>query len=78
MRSLCKAEVHAVLAKCGVQVVMSDLFGVAGVALLERLELPAPYAARIASLRRLIEALEFEIGVFAGPAPCCVVVSASA
>jgi transposase len=66
VRSLCKAEVHAVLAKCGVQVVMSDLFGVAGVALLERLDLPAPYAARIASLRRLIDALEFEIGVFAG------------
>src|SRR6266540_4495373 len=27
LRSHCKAEVHAVLAKCGVQVVMSDLFG---------------------------------------------------
>ena len=30
LRSHCKAEVHAVLAKCGVQVLMSDLFGVAG------------------------------------------------
>jgi transposase len=65
VRSLCKAEVHAVLAKCGVQVSMSDLFGVAGTALLDRLNLPAPYAARIASLRRLMDALDFEIGVFA-------------
>lgn len=30
VRSLCKAEVHAVLAKCGVQVPMTDLFGVTG------------------------------------------------
>jgi transposase len=29
LRSLCKAEVHAVLAKCGVQVLVSDLFGCA-------------------------------------------------
>ena len=28
LRSHCKAEVHAVLAKCGVQVSMTDLFGV--------------------------------------------------
>ena len=66
LRSLCKAEVHAVLAKCGVQVLMSDLFGVDGTKLLDRLRLPAPYAARIASLRRLIEDLDFEIDLFAG------------
>ena len=52
LRSHCKAEVHAVLAKCGIQVLMSDLFGVEGTALLDRLRVPAPYAARIASLRR--------------------------
>ena len=66
LRSHCKAEVHAVLAKCGVQVLVSDLFGVDGTKLLDRLRLPAPYAARIASLRRLIEDLDFEIDVFAG------------
>jgi transposase len=54
-----------VLAKCGVQVPMSDLFGVAGTRLLDRLELPAPYTARIRSLRRPIESLDFEIGIFA-------------
>jgi len=66
LRSRCKAQVHAVLAKCGVQVLMSDLFGLEGTALLDRLDLPAPYAARIASLRRLMEALDFEVDVFAG------------
>jgi len=66
LRSHCKAEVHAVLAKCGVQVLMSDLFGVAGTALLDELDLPASYAARIASLRRLMDLLDFEIDVFSG------------
>ena len=64
LRSHCKAEVHAVLAKCGIQVLMSDLFGVEGTALLDRLRLPAPYAARIASLRRLMDDLDFEIDLF--------------
>ena len=54
------------LAKCGVQVLMSDLFGLAGTEFVDRLELPAPYAARIASLRRLMDDLDFEITVFAG------------
>ena len=45
---------------------MSDLFGVAGTDLLNRLNLPAPYAARIGSLRRLIDSLDFEIDHFAG------------
>ena len=66
IRSHCKAQIHAVLAKCGVQVLMSDLFGVAGTQLLNDLRLPKPYAARIASLRRVIDLLEFEIDVFAG------------
>ena len=38
LRSDCKAEVHAVLAKCGIQVLMSDLFGLEGTALLDRLD----------------------------------------
>jgi transposase len=66
LRSHCKAEVHAVLAKCGVQVLMSDRFGLAGTELLDRLDLPAPYAARIASLRRLMDDLDFAVNVFAG------------
>lgn len=64
LRSHCKAEIHAVLAKCGVQVVMSDLFGLEGNELLNELKLPGPYAARIASLRRVIDLLDFEIDIF--------------
>jgi transposase len=70
IRSGCKAEVHAVLAKCGVQVSLTDLFGVSGLELLDRLvdqdRLPTPYAARVRSLRRLIDDLDFEIDLFAG------------
>ena len=66
IRSRCKAQVHAVLAKGGVWVPMSDLFGVEGTALLDKVRMPAPYKARIASLRRLIEALDFEIDLFCG------------
>ena len=61
-----KAQIHAVLAKCGIQVPMSDLFGVAGIKLLDGLDLPGPYAARIASLRRVMDLLDFEIDVFTG------------
>lgn len=66
IRSNCKAQIHAVLAKCGIQVSMTDLFGLEGTELLDRLQLPKPYAARIASLRRIITALDFEIDAFAG------------
>ena len=65
LRSGCKAEVHAVLAKCGVRVPMTDLFGLEGTALLDHLRLPAPYEARVQSLQRLIEDLEDEIDLFA-------------
>jgi len=69
LRSHCKAQIHAVLAKCGIQVLMSDLFGMAGTSMLNELvneRLPKPYAARIASLRRLMDLLDFEIDVFTG------------
>jgi transposase len=66
LRSHGKAEIHAVLAKCGIQVPMTDLFGLAGTGLLDRLDLPAVYAARIASLRRVMDLLDFEIDVFSG------------
>jgi transposase len=64
LRSHCKAGVHAVLAKCGIPVPMTDLFGVGGTALLDRLDLPKPYPARITSLRRVMDTLDFEIDVF--------------
>jgi len=63
LRSGLKAQVHAVLAKQGIAVPMSDLFGVAGPGLLDQLRLDPPYAARVGSLRRLVEAFTFEIDV---------------
>jgi transposase len=64
LRSHCKAEVHAVLAKCGIQVLILDLFGIEGNQWLDRFPLPGPYAARVQSLRRLIEDLDEEIDLF--------------
>jgi transposase len=64
LRSGIKAGVHAVLAKCGVAVPMSDLFGVGGRELLDGLALPGVYAGRIASLRRLIDGFDFEIDIY--------------
>lgn len=45
---------------------MTDLFGLAGTDLLNRVRLPGVYRGRIDSLRRLMEQLEFEIDVFSG------------
>lgn len=64
LRSHCKAEIHAVLAKCGIPVSMSDLFGAAGTELLDQVRLPGTYRGRIDSLRRLMELLDFEIDVY--------------
>src|ERR1700757_2368047 len=66
MRSQCKAQVHAVLAKGGVWVPMTDLFGIEGNMLLDNVTMPAPYLARIASLRRFIEGFDAEIDLFTG------------
>jgi transposase len=64
LRSNLKCQVHAVLAACGVQVLMTDLFGAGGQALLERVVLAPAFRARVNSARRVIEALEFEIELF--------------
>ena len=66
MRSQCKAHVHAVLAKGGIWVPMTDLFGLEGNLLLDKVTMPAPYKARIASLRRFIEGFDAEIDLFTG------------
>ena len=64
LRSNLKCQVHAVLAGAGVPVVMSDLFGVAGTDLLERIDLSPAGRARVNSALRLIETLGFEVEVF--------------
>jgi transposase len=63
-RASAKTSVHAVLAKRGVVVPMSDLFGVEGTMLLDQLRLEPAYAARVSSLRDLITLLSTEITGF--------------
>jgi transposase len=60
-RTSCKDQVHAVLAKAGVPVTRSDIFGRGGGIWLDGLPLPQPYAGKIASLRVLIAVLDGEI-----------------
>jgi transposase len=60
-RTSCKDQVHAVLAKAGVAVTWSDLFGRGGGNWLDALVLPQPYAGKVASLRALIGVLDGEI-----------------
>jgi transposase len=61
LRSGLKAQVHAVLAKEGVAVNVSDLFGKAGLALLDQAQLRPAYRLRVASLLELIDAFDAEI-----------------
>ena len=63
LRSSCKDQVHAVLAKLGIPVTCSDLFGTWGTAWLDELRLPQPYAGKAASLRQLIAWLTGEISM---------------
>jgi transposase len=56
-----KEQIHAVLAKQGVRVPMSDLFGQGGNRLLDELSLDDAYLFRVESLRNLIEAETAEI-----------------
>lgn len=61
LRTSLKAQVHAVLAKEGVAVHVSDLFGVLGSALLDDVELAPAYRARVDSLRVLLAETEREL-----------------
>jgi transposase len=64
LRSGLKAQVHAVLAKEGVAVPMSDLFGKAGMALLAEVSLARAYRLRVSSLLELIDGYDHEVAVF--------------
>jgi transposase len=58
IRSGLKAQVHAVLAKAGVLIAASDLFGVGGRKRLAKVPLASAYAERIRSLLELIDTLD--------------------
>src|SRR5215472_2617444 len=60
-RTSCKDQAHAVLAKAGVAVTWSDVFGRGGGRWLDGLVLPQPYAGKVASLRALIGVLDGEV-----------------
>jgi transposase len=64
-RTSAKDQVHAVLAKLGIPVTHSDLFGVGGGVWLDELaaRVPQPYRGKVASLRSLIETYTDEIGL---------------
>jgi transposase len=67
-RTSCKDQVHAVLAKLGIPVTHSDIFGAGGGLWLDQLVLPAPYGAKVASLRALIGVLDGQIAALGGEA----------
>jgi transposase len=62
-RTSAKDQVHAVLAKLGVPVTCTDIFGVWGSTWLDGLGLPQPYAGKVASLRQLAGELATEIAL---------------
>jgi transposase len=66
-RSGLKASVHAVLAKQGVHLRVSDVFGVGGRQLLGTAPLDSAYRLRVNALLRVIDAVDFEIQAVSGP-----------
>jgi len=61
LRTSCKDQVHGVLAKLGITVTCTDIFGTAGSAWLGGLGLPQPYGGKVTSLRHLAGELTAEI-----------------
>src|SRR5213079_3034986 len=61
-RTSLKQRVHAVLLAHGKPCPVSDLFGIAGRALLERLALPEPWLATVEASLQLIDELDSQIG----------------
>ena len=63
LRTSCKDQVHGVLAKLGIEVTCSDIFGAWGTAWLDELPLPQPYSWKVASLRQLRALLRHRAGL---------------
>ncbi|MEV4189742.1 transposase, partial [Streptosporangium canum] len=61
LRTGCRDQIHAILAKRGIPATCSDIFGIGGRAWLQALPLPQPYAGKLDSLLRVIDALTDEI-----------------
>jgi transposase len=66
IRSGLKAQVHAILAKEGLRIPVTNLFGIGGRSLLDDVALGDAYRLRVDSILGLIDVLDDEIEVFAG------------
>jgi transposase len=65
LRTSLRQQIHALLAANGIAIPVSDLFGVAGNQLLDRVQLSPAARSRVVSLRGLLDALDVEIDAFA-------------
>jgi transposase len=63
IRTSVKDQVHAILAKLGIPVTCTGIFGVWGSIWLDELVLPQPYAGKMASLRKVCAVLAGEIAL---------------
>jgi transposase len=63
IRTSCKDQVHAILAKLGIPVTCTDIFGAWGSTWLDGLELGQPFAGKMASLRKVCAVLAGEIAL---------------
>jgi hypothetical protein len=63
LRTSCRNQAHGVVAKQGIVVPMSDLFGAGGAVFLDELPLPAGYAARLRALREVMDSLDRQLAL---------------
>jgi transposase len=61
LRTSCRNQAHGVVAKHGIVVPMSDLFGVDGAVFLNELPLPAGYSARLRALREVMDTFDRQL-----------------
>ena len=61
LRTSAKAQIHGVMAKCGILPRYGDMFGPAGQALLDAMPFEGAYVIRVESLRDLLEIYEREL-----------------
>ncbi|KAB1149180.1 IS110 family transposase [Streptomyces luteolifulvus] len=61
LRTSCRNQAHGVVAKQGIALPMSDLFGTRGAAFLDDLPLPVGYATRLRALRAVMSAFDTQL-----------------
>lgn len=61
LRTSAKAQIHAVMAKLGIQPPLVEMFGPAGQKVLDEMDFPGHYGLRVESLRDLLELYDREL-----------------